>query len=190
LNVFEAAPEKPRPQEDCTMSKNNLSDKEKALVGIGAAVAAGCRPCTRTLIRAARAAGACERGIRLAIETGLYAGTCATRDMAMWAGTEQGAAPELDTAFRAEKEKLTALVLAGATLAEALDWSKGEIEAALAAAHTVARTAATKIEAAASRLGFSLQDEPSACCTGGEEPEAAEPSAAGGCGCAKGTGCT
>ena len=186
------------------MSKNNLSDKEKALVGIGAAVAAGCRPCTRTLIRAARAAGACERGIRLAIETGLYAGTCATRDMAMWAGTEQGAAPELDTAFRAEKEKLTALVLAGATLAanstellgrslgeaEALDWSKGEIEAALAAAHTVARTAATKIEAAASRLGFSLQDEPSACCTGGEEPEAAEPSAAGGCGCAKGTGCT
>jgi hypothetical protein len=185
------------------MSNNDLSAKEKILVGIGAAMAAGCRPCTRTLIRAARAAGACERGIRLAIETGLYAGTCATRDMAMWAEAEQGAAPELDTAFRAEKEKLTALVLAGATLAanstellgrclgeaEALDWSKGEIKAALAAAHTVAETAAKKIEAAAARLGFSLQDAPSACCPDGEESEAAEPPAAGGCSCAQGTDC-
>jgi hypothetical protein len=186
------------------MSKNELSTKEKVLVGIGAAVAAGCRPCTRILIRAARAAGACERGIRLAIETGLYAGTCATRDMASWAEAEQGAAPELDAAFRAEKEKLTALVLAGATLAtnstellgrylgdaEALDWSKDEIEAALAAAHTVARTAATKVESAATRLGFSLKEVSSACCNGGEESEPVEPPAAGNCGCAKGTNCT
>jgi hypothetical protein len=123
--------------------------------------------------------------------------------MASWAETEQGAAPELDAAFRAEKEKLTALVLAGATLAanstellgrylgeaEALDWSKGEIEAALAAAHTVARTAATKIESAAARLGISLQGEAGACCTGGEDSEAAKPPAAGSCGCAKGTNC-
>jgi alkylhydroperoxidase/carboxymuconolactone decarboxylase family protein YurZ len=204
LNVFEAVPEEPYPLEDCTMSKNDLSAKEEILVGIGAAMAAGCRPCTRALIRAARAAGSCERSIRLAIETGLYAGTCATRDMATWAEKEQGAAPELDAAFRAEKEKITALVLAGATLAanstellgrclgeaEALDWSQGEIEAALAAAHTVARKAATKIEAAATRLGFSLQDRPSACCPGGEESEPAEPPAAGGCACAKGTDCT
>lgn len=186
------------------MPKNDLSDKEKALVAIGAAVAAGCRPCARTLIRAARAAGACERGIRLAIETGLYAGTSATRDMASWAEAEQGAAPELDAAFRAEKEKLTALILAGATLAtnstellgrylgeaEALDWSKGEMEAALAAAHIVASTAASKIETAAGRLGFSLRAESSVCCPDGEEPEAAKPQAAGGCSCAKGTGCT
>ena len=166
------------------MSKNELPAKEKILVGIGAAVAAGCRPCTQTLIRAARAAGACERGIRLAIETGLYAGTCATREMAAWAEAEQGAAPELDAAFRAEKEKLTALVLAGATLAanstellgrylgeaEALDWSKEEIEAALAAAHTVARTAATKVESAAARLGFSLKEVASAYCKEGPSP--------------------
>ena len=186
------------------MSKNKLQAKEQILVGIGAAVAAGCRPCTRTLIRAARAAGACERGIKLAIETGLYAGTCATREMAAWAEAEQGAAPELDAAFRAEKEKLTALLLAGATLAanstellgrylgeaEALDWSKEEIESALAAAHTVARTAAAKIESAAARLGFSLKRVASDCCEGGAESEPAEPPAGGGCGCAKGTGCT
>lgn len=186
------------------MSTNELSAKEEALVGIGAAVAAGCRPCTRTLIRAARAAGACERGIRLAIETGRYAGTCATRDMADWAEAEQGAAPELDAGFRTEKEKLTALVLAGAAFAanstdllgrylgeaQALDWSNEGIEAALAAAHTVARTAATKTEAAATRLGFSLARAASGCCPEAQEPEQSEAPPAGGCGCAKGTGCT
>jgi hypothetical protein len=186
------------------MSKNELLAKEKILVGIGAAVAAGCRPCTRTLLRAARATGACERSIRLAIETGLYAGTCATREMAAWAEAEQGAAPELDAAFRAEKERLTALVLSGATLAanstellgrylgeaEALDWSKDEIEAALSAAHTVARTAAGKIESAAGRLGFTLKKVASAYCKEAEESEAGEPPATGGCGCGKGTDCT
>jgi hypothetical protein len=185
------------------MSKNELQAKEKILVGIGAAVAAGCRPCTKTLIRAARATGACERGIRLAIETGLYAGTCATREMARWAEAEQGATPELDATFRAEKERLAALVLAGATLAanstellgrhlaeaEALDWSKDEIEAALAAAHTVSRTAATKIESAAARLGFTLKEVATAYCKEAEEPETASPPATGGCGCANGTDC-
>jgi hypothetical protein len=185
------------------MSKIELRAKEKILVGIGAAVAAGCRPCTRTLIRAARAAGACERSIRLAIETGLYAGTSATREMAAWAEAEQGATSELDATFRAEKEKLTALVLAGASLAanstellgrylaeaEALDWSKGEMEEALSAAHTVARTAATKIESAAARLGFTVTKVASAYCNDGEQTETANPPATGGCGCAKGANC-
>jgi hypothetical protein len=185
------------------MSNDDLPAKEKILVGLGAAMAAGCRPCTRTLIRAARAAGACERGIRLAIETGLYAATCATQDMATWADTEQGAAPELDTAFRAEKEKLTALVLAGATLAanstallglylgeaEAVDWSKDQITSALVAAHTVAKTAASKTEGAAARLGFSLRDQPGVCCPDSEESGEAAAPATGGCNCAKGTSC-
>jgi alkylhydroperoxidase/carboxymuconolactone decarboxylase family protein YurZ len=198
-----SGPGKHAHMEDFPMSNIELQAKEKILVGIGAAVAAGCRPCTRTLIRAARATGACERSIRLAIETGLYAGTCATREMAAWAETEQGATPELEDAFRAEKEKLTALVLAGAALAanstellgrylaeaEALDWSKGEIEGALAAAHTVARTAATKVEGAAGRLGFTLKEVVSAYCKDGEEPEAGEARATGGCACAKGTDC-
>lgn len=182
------------------MSNDELLAKEKILVGIGAAVAAGCRPCTRTLLRAARATGACERSIRLAIETGLYAGTCATREMAAWAQAEQGAAPELEAEFRAEKEKLTALVLAGAALAanstellgryladaESLDCSREEIEGALAAAHTVSRTAAAKVESAAGRLGFTLKKVASAYCNEGEE---AETPTAGGCACGKGTDC-
>jgi hypothetical protein len=185
------------------MSSDELSGKEKALVGIGAAVAAGCRPCTRTLIRAARAAGACERGIRLAIETGLYAGTSATRDMAAWAQAEQGAAPELDADFRAQKERVTALILAGAALAanstelfgryvgeaEALDWSKAEINGGLAAAHTVARTAAAKIASAAARMGLSLQDAAAVACPSEQEPDDVAAPTSAGCGCGKGTGC-
>lgn len=184
------------------MSKHELPNKEKALVGIAAAIAAGCRPCTRTLIRAARAEGACERGIRLAIETGLYAGTCATRAMAEWAVSEQGGAPQLDASFRAEKERLTALILAGASLAasstellgryvaeaEALDWSKDQLGAALAAARTVARTAASKIESRAERLGLSLREEAAGCCPGDQEA-ATEAPATGDCGCGKGPGC-
>ncbi len=185
------------------MSKNELPAKERILVGIGAAVVAGCRPCARTLIRAARAMGACERSIRLAIETGLYAGTCATREMAAWAEAEQGPAPGLDAAFRAEKEKLTAMVLAGAALAanstdllgrylgdaEAVDCSKEELEAALAAAHTVAKTAAAKIKSAAARQGFTLAKVTSAYCAEVEESDADAPPATGGCGCGKGTDC-
>jgi hypothetical protein len=121
--------------------------------------------------------------------------------MAAWAEREQGAAPELDAMFRADQEKLTALVLAGAGLAtsstellgryvgeaEALDWSKDEIEAALGAAHTVARTAARKVELATARLGFSLKEVASAYCKEGSESEPTEPAGAGGCCCAKGT---
>ncbi len=172
---------------------------EKALVGLGAATAAGCRPCTRTLIRAARAEGACERSIRLAIETGRYAGTCATRAMAEWAEHEQGSSAELDADFRSNKEKLTALLLAGATLAtnstelfkryvveaEAVDCGKGEIETALAAAHAVARTAANKIESAAGRLGFSLRDRTNDCCILEEKPDPGESPSACGCGAEK-----
>lgn len=183
------------------MSENGLSVTEKILVGLGAAIAAGCRPCTRTLIRAARAQGACERSIRLAIETGHYASTCATRAMAEWAECEQGASPELDADFRADKENLTALLLAGATLAanstellkryvgeaEAVDCGKGQIQAALVAAHAVARTAAKKIESAADRLGFSLRDETNACCDLEEKTDPGESPSS--CSCAKDQGC-
>jgi alkylhydroperoxidase/carboxymuconolactone decarboxylase family protein YurZ len=183
------------------MSEHSLSNKEKVLIGIGAAIAAGCRPCTQALIRAARAEGACERSIRLAIETGHYAGTCATQTMAEWAGSVQGSQPALDADFREQKEKLTALILAGATLAanstellkrhvgeaEALDCPREQIEVALATAHAVARTAAKKLESAATRLGFSLQDDSNACCKVEEKFGADEPPAP--CSCTKGTGC-
>ena len=120
--------------------------KEKALVGIGAAVAAGCQPCTTRLLQLARAAGACERGIRLAIETGLATRSSAAEAMGQWAQAEQGQAPLLDESFRSEKQTLVALIAATAAfsanskatlegqiaVAEAHDWTKDQIAEALA----------------------------------------------------------
>lgn len=90
------------PDEVVMTSSNSLSTKERALIGLGAAIGAGCQPCTRILIQAARKAGACERGIRLAIESGLVARTNATEAMVRWGEPEQGEPPILDAAFRAE----------------------------------------------------------------------------------------
>ena len=176
-----------------------LSEKEKGLVGIGAAVAAGCQPCTRSLIRAARAAGACERGIRLAIETGLAARTSATEAMALWAETEQGQAPVLDATFRLEKERMASLISAGAAYAanstatldgqienaQSHDWTNVQIAEALTVGSTVAKTAAAKVEVAATRLGLSLAKQDRSCCSDQRTPEEPLAPKAGNCDCAK-----
>jgi hypothetical protein len=160
---------------------NPLSAKEKSLVGIGAAIAAGCQPCTRSLIQSARAAGACERGIRLAIEAGLAARTRATEAMALWAETEQGQAPALDASFRLEKEKLAALISAAATYAahstatlanqivnaEVHDWTKVQIAEAFTVGRAVAQSAAKKVEAAAMRQGLLPAESQPLCCGDG-----------------------
>jgi alkylhydroperoxidase/carboxymuconolactone decarboxylase family protein YurZ len=177
-----------------------LSTKEKALVGIGAAVTAGCQPCTRGLIRAARAAGACERGIRLAIETGLIARTSATEAMAHWAETEQGQAPVIDGTFRSEKEKMTTLIAAGAAYAanstatldsqienaQAHDWTNVQVAEALAVGRAVAQTAAQKVDAAAMRQGLSLAESVQLCCGDGPTADVVQAPAQAGCGCGGG----
>ena len=174
-----------------------LSAKERALVGIGAAMAAGCQPCTRSLIQSARAAGACERSIRLAIETGLAARTSATKAMAHWAETEQGQAPVVDASFRLEKEKMTALISAGATYAanstatldsqientQAHDWTNVQIAEAFTVGRAVAQTAAKKVEAAAMRQGLSLAESNQLCCGNGATADVVQAPAQAGCGC-------
>ena len=94
----------------------NLSAKEEALVGIAASVASGCRPCTRSWIRAARQQGACERGIRLAIESGLAVREAATREMADFAEAQQGTVPDLDAAFRADRTSLVEVLSCAAAI--------------------------------------------------------------------------
>jgi alkylhydroperoxidase/carboxymuconolactone decarboxylase family protein YurZ len=94
-----------------------LSIKEEALAGVAASIAAGCRPCTRRWLHAARGAGACERGIRLAIETGLAVRSAATREMADYAAALQPGPPEVDDAFRAERARLVEVLACGAALA-------------------------------------------------------------------------
>jgi hypothetical protein len=186
------------PKEAIMTSSNSLSTKERALIGIGAAIAAGCQPCTRILIQSARKAGACERGIRLAIESGLVARANATEAMAHWGESEQGEPPILDATFRAEKERLASLIVAGASyaanstatlhreveLAEAQEWSNPQIAEALAIGRAVAKTAAQKVEASATCLGFSMAAQADPECSAGPSPTADQPPPTGGCGCA------
>jgi hypothetical protein len=185
-------------QEEIMTSSNSLSSKERALIGIGAAIAAGCQPCTRILIQAARKAGACERGIRLAIESGLLARANATEAMARWGESEQGEPPVIDATFRAEKQKLAALIVAGASYAanstatlhkeveqaEALDWPNLQITEALTIGRAVAKTAVQKVEASATCLGFALAEAAEPECSAGPAPAAGKTPAPGGCGCA------
>lgn len=93
-----------------------LSTKQKHLIGVGAAVAAGCQPCTNAFVAAAREAGACERGARHALEAGLRSRDAA--NTAMRAFADQGfPKPELDDAFRTERKVLEALIGVAAALA-------------------------------------------------------------------------
>ena len=94
-----------------------LCAKEEALAGIAASIASGCRPCTRRWLQAARAQGACERSIRLAIETGLAVRADATREMADFADAQQGSPPDLDDAFRTDRTRLVEVFSCGAALA-------------------------------------------------------------------------
>jgi hypothetical protein len=187
------------PKEELMTSSNTLPTKEQALVGIGAAIVAGCQPCTTKLIRSARAAGACERSIRLAIEAGRLASTSAIEAMALWAEREQGQTPLLDESFRREKDKLAALIAAGAAFAahstatldrqllnaQAYDWTNVQIAEALSVASTVAKTAASKVEAAAARVGLFIAKLDDSCCSESHAADSSQTPASGGCGCAK-----
>lgn len=104
------------PNKEPNMINETLSTKQKHLIGVGAAVAAGCQPCTSSFVAAAREAGACERGARHAIETGLRSRDAA--DTAMRTFADQGfPKPDLDNAFRAERKVLEALIGVAAALA-------------------------------------------------------------------------
>jgi len=94
-----------------------LTEKEKEIIALGASVAAGCRPCTEHHVKAARAAGVCDRGLTLAVETALAVRESATKTMDEWAGQCQGERPELDSGFRAEKRQIAELTAVAAAFA-------------------------------------------------------------------------
>jgi AhpD family alkylhydroperoxidase len=148
-----------------------LAAKERALIGVGASIAAGCQPCTEYHIKAARAEGACDRGLSLAVETALAARASATRIMDEWAERCQGGrlevSPELRTAKRALVE-LTSVAAAVALnsvadlelhLAAALEAGAGpdQIRTAIEIARQVKRAAEAKIEAIVNGLAGSAQ---------------------------------
>lgn len=183
--VMRGVPEEPK---DSTMSTaETLSTKQKHLVGVGVAVAVGCHPCTRSYVSAAEAAGACNRGIRFALEAGLSVreqASAATRDFAD-ATFER---PELDADFRDERAQLDALIrVAGAFVtnaagllqerinaARALGANDDQLRIALQIARTTKRGAEAEVESVLdSTLGVASTAEASssasahACCQAG-----------------------
>ena len=94
-----------------------LSPKEESLAALAASIAAGCRPCTSHWLDEARANGACERSVRLAIETGLSVRTSATGAMAEFAASLQTGTPVLDEEFRSQRAGLIEIMACGAAFA-------------------------------------------------------------------------
>jgi AhpD family alkylhydroperoxidase len=163
-----------------------LPAKQQHLIGVGASVVAGCQPCTLTFAAAARQAGACERGVRFAVESGLGARERATAGMSAFAATKL-AQPELDAAFRGERKLLDALIAVAGAVAGNAAWA---VRSAVDAARTLGATDAQILGAAeiarrARRRAEREADSTLAAALGlAAEPAGAETSAEGtGCGC-------
>jgi alkylhydroperoxidase/carboxymuconolactone decarboxylase family protein YurZ len=87
-----------------------IDPKIKVLIALGASVAAGCQPCTEFQVKASRESGACDKGIQFAVEKALAVRQAATRGIDHWSERCQGARPELDAAFQANKHLLAELI--------------------------------------------------------------------------------
>ena len=185
------------------MPNDVFPEKDRALISLAASVASGCRPCTAHHLKSVRTAGACERSVRLAVETALTGRASATAAMAEWAEHCQGSRPEVDPEFRASKRLATELMSIATAVAvnsvpdlERHLAAAGEsgatteqIRSAIGIARQIQRVAQEKIEAITNRLEEQLSSiaatfETTGCC--GPE-RTAVPEAAGkatsGCGC-------
>jgi RNA polymerase sigma-70 factor, ECF subfamily len=176
----EAAPSK----ESVMPATEILPAKTKKLIGVGASVAAGCQPCTHSFAEAARAAGACDRGVRLAIEAGLGLRARAAGAMQAWS-LEDFAHPEIDAAFRAERVALEALINLAAAVAVS---SASEVTRCLAEAARVGVSAeqvrvAAEIARVARRGAEREVDKALAAVLPEVISAAPAPAKPGGCGC-------
>ncbi|MGC4067179.1 MAG: sigma-70 family RNA polymerase sigma factor [Polyangiaceae bacterium] len=182
------------PNEDTTMTTETLPTKQKHLIGISAAIAAGCQPCTRSFVEAAKGAGACDRGVRFSLEAGLDGRQAALASMDTFADSSFPK-PEVDAAFRAERVLLGALMnVATALASNAASLIKQRILEAKALGATddqvrlagqIARTAKRGAEKEAENaFADALGDAPPADTQAGCADKGAAVSSGCGCGCA------
>ena len=185
------------------MPNDGFSDKERALISVAASVGSGCRPCTAYHIKSARAAGARERSIFVAIEAALAGRASASSAIGVWAERCQGVRPEVDPEFRASKRLIADLMSIATAVAvnSAPDLERHlaaaresgatveQIRSAIGIARKIQRVAQEKIEAITDRLEEqvpSIARTPSTtgCCS---PEQAAAPEATvgntSGCGC-------
>jgi 4-carboxymuconolactone decarboxylase len=95
----------------------SLSERQRELIAIGAAIAAGCRPCAIVHFKWARAAGATDGEIRLAVERALEARRSAAVVMARLAESLLGSGGGSDLVEGPSDACLGELISAGAALA-------------------------------------------------------------------------
>ena len=166
-----------------------LSAKEESLAALAASIAAGCRPCTSHWLDQARAKGACERGVRLAVETGLSVRTRATAAMAEFAASLQARPPVLDEAFRSQRAGLIEVMACGAALAvrstteleQRIDLARRrgvsteQIGAALALARGVRAAAGKEVDKVVEQAGLDVHAKLAGtlCCEAPVETESA-----------------
>jgi AhpD family alkylhydroperoxidase len=179
-----------------------LNHKEQSLIAVGASVAVGCQPCTAYHIKAARTAGACDRSIALAIETAVSGRKSATTAMDEWAELCQGARPEIEGEFRAQKRliaELTSVATAVAvnsvpdlqkhlTTARDIGARPEQIQVAIEIARKIKRVAEEKIAAITDRMGedapsVAAAAEPGCCGSSQVDPPEVTAGAQPGCGC-------
>ena len=173
-----------------------LSPKEKSLAALAAYIAAGCRPCTSHWLDEARAKGACERGVRLAIETGLSVRTSATGAMADFAASLQAGPPVLDEEFRSQRAGLIEIMACGAAFAvrstteleHHIDLARRsgagteQIGAALVLARGVRAAAGKEVDKVVEQAGLDVRARlaGTSCC---EKPAAGDSAPVSTCGC-------
>ncbi len=141
-----------------------LSDKDRELIGIGASIAAGCQPCARFHLHAARLAGASDAETSQAISASLDMSRRAAEVMAQFASHHSGMTVS-DTSASQEITLIGELVSISAacarnsvpdleahiTAARRLKATDIQILAAIRIAGDAKRVAAVKLEEAAGR---------------------------------------
>ncbi len=156
------------------MSKNAvLQTIEKEIIALGASVGAGCQPCTAHHIEAARAAGACEKRVTLAVTAAADVRRPAAEEMKAWGIGQIGGAAELPDDWLAQRRLIRSLVSAAAAFAmnsvpefrrcaeEAHHHgaTDQQIQVAVTIARKIKGGAAEKIEAVAQQLLAEYQPE-------------------------------
>lgn len=149
------------------MSKTaGLTETQQELIAVGVSIAAGCKPCTAYHLKAARATGASDEEIRLAVAYALEMRRSATEIMARLADKLLGSAPEIGTSSPAEKSLTDVLISAGAAFAvncgtnleshlnaaRQMGATDYQMQITLTIARAVKNMADQKVEAAAARV--------------------------------------
>jgi AhpD family alkylhydroperoxidase len=177
-----------------------LSHKEKELVAVGAAVAAGCRPCTEYHMKEVQAAGATTEEITHALDAALCVKGSTTGIMERVAYAALGRPKDAQPACcSGPTDRMKELVSIGAAVAvncpenfqkhvetsRAFGVREEEIRLVIGLAKAIRSKASEKMDAAATNQSATAQEQTESCCgatSAQQKTEQTEPTAGTCCG--------